>query len=209
MAPVPNTNGTGTSGNGSNTSGYGPNQTMGPVPDPNNTRDVTTRVIEIENRIRHDEHVLNEVERFLKRNFSDFQPTTYSNSTGSEIVPSRKKESFGSDQADPEKFEPPIGDRRKAAPRTDPVDRNSVEKPELPAPLIDEKPSGQKKEGSSGFKESEPVTLRLQDRVTTQAVAPRERMLIVTKQAKTAIAKNQKPQTEMSEQPRLPVLARN
>lgn len=91
---------------------------------------------------------------------------------------------------------------------TDPLE-GGVQKPVLPAPLDEEKSNDPQKEEPSTFKESEPVTLRLQDRMTTQAVAPRERMQIVTKQGKTAVAKSIKPQTRTSEQSPLAELARN
>ena len=115
----------------------------------------------------------------------------------------------------PEEFaHPEMQIRKPWLPRTrkprevdDPLEEG-VRKLDLSAPVNDEKTDGQEK-GESSFKESEPVTLRLQDRMTTQAVAPRERMVIVTKQGKTAIANSNKRGTRTSDQPRLPELARN
>lgn len=193
---------------GSNTSGYGPNPIAGPVPDPNNTRDVNTRLIEMENRINRDEHRWNEIEKFLKKFHKDeYAPARYpSESSTYETVPPRhKSNSFESENANPENHVLPR--TRKPRDVDDPLEEG-VRKLDLSAPVNDEKTKGQEKEESS-FKESEPVTLRLQDRMTTQAVAPRERMVIVTKQGKTAIANSNKRGTRTSEPPRLPELARN
>lgn len=162
----------------------------------------------MERRINRDEHLLNEMEKFLKKlHKSDFQIPPYSPGTSTyETVPPRHKSStFESESANPENHVLPR--TRRPAEVNDPLEEG-VRKLDLSAPLIDDTTDKQQKKEST-FQESEPVTLRLRERVTTQAVAPRERMVIVTKQGPTSIAKSNKSDTKTSEQPRLPELARN
>lgn len=164
-------------------------------------------MIEIENRVNRDEHRWNEIERFLKKfHKNDYQPAPYSGSGGSEIVPQRHN-TFESNESNPDNF--PLPRTRKPRDVNEPIEGDEARKPEIPVPAVDEKSDGQEKTGSSAFKETEPQTLRVLDRVTTQAVAPRSRMLIVTKQQKAAIAKSNKSQSQPFEKPRLPELARN
>lgn len=199
------------SGYGTTTSGY----VGAPTPDPNNTRDSQTRFQEIEQRLNRMEHRQTEDEKFLKKQHSEYQPapfggqSTYSDS----VVPPRRNTTFGSgDPADPSNssnFERPTRGRNQGpAPARDPEEERR--KPELAAPTrLDEKSKDQEKDETGTFKETEPQTLLLNDRATSQAVAPRERMRIATKQSKTAIVQANKPATKTSSQDSAaPALAR-
>lgn len=206
-APLP-------SNSGSSTSSYG--STPAPVPDPNNTRDVNSRLNEDEHRLNIDEHRLNEVEKFLRRQYPEYKPDTYrnrGNSTYETVPPRRKDLTIDSNPADPENYKLPKTRTNNAAPPIDPLEEER-NKPviQIPAPIDDNSKEKDDKDskGSTTFKETEPQTLRLYDRATSQAVAPRERMRIVTKQSKTAIVKSNKPETKTtSDHVRLPELARN
>ena len=197
------------SGYGSNSSDYGSTNVGAPTPDPNNTRDLNYRLNEIEHR-------LNEDEKFLKNQHkNDYNPPAYNRPSTyrerDETVPARRRNlTIDSNPANPDNFEDPI--RRKnlgPAPSTNPLEEQ-LNKPDLSAPSpLEDKSSGQGKDGTVNFKEDEPQTLRLEDRATTQAVAPRQRMQIVTKQTKTLVAKSSKPAKTSSVNPGAADLARN
>jgi hypothetical protein len=198
---------------GSTTSGSG--TVPAPVPDPNNTRDVNSRLNEDEHRLNIDEHRLNELEKFLRRQYPEYKPETYRNPANStyETVPPRKNLTIdSSDPANPENYKLPRQRNNNAAPPIDPLEeeRRKMIIP-IPAPIDDKsnEKDGTDSKGSTTFRETEPQTLRLYDRSTSQAVAPRERMKIVTKQSKTAIVKSNKTETKTSDNVRLPELARN
>ncbi len=168
------------------TSGYGSTGVSGPTPDPNyNSRDLNHRLNELEHR-------LNEDEKFLKSKHSDdyspsrYNPGTYNSRDRSEIVPKRTETLF-SNPSDP-RYETP----RK--PRNDPrdeIDERGTRKPVIDPPGIDDTNSNGAKEGEpSKIKEASPLGLRLDNRVTSRAIAPRERQQIVTSQTKVAIAKS-------------------
>ena len=181
-----------------------------PTPDPYNARDINGSSRDILNRLNELEHRVNEDEDFLKRQHkNDYKIRPYNpQSTYGETVPARKKSiSIDSNSADPDNYPLPRT-RRDPAPFNDPQDQES-RKPELTAPpVIDDKAAD--KNQTTDFKEAEPQALRFLNRVTSQAVAPRERMMIVTKQSKTAIAKSNKPSVKTSsESSRSPELARN
>ena len=192
-----------------NTSGYGSTGVSGPTPDPNyNSRDLNHRLNELEHR-------LNEDEKFLKNKHNEdfaprpYSPTTYgTNRDRSEIVPKRT-DTFPSNPSDP-RYDPHVAPRKSRSFPQDEVDEQGTRKPVINPPGDgDTNSSGLKEDGSQKIKEAEPLGLRLENRVTSRAIAPRERQQIVTNQTKIAIAKsNRKPVKNQSANPNVAELAR-
>jgi hypothetical protein len=172
-------------------SSFGSTGISGPVADPNNrSRDEEMR--RLERKIEELEHRENQTQRFLRRQHTDFEPdpytpSTYRGETEEEVQARRRRESFDSKSANPENFPAPIKGRGPA-PGDAPIDSEERLKPPLNQ---DGKSEEEKKQGTIKVPESEPQVLRLENRVTTRAVAPRERMQIVTTQSKVSIAKSQ------------------
>jgi hypothetical protein len=191
------------------TSGYGSTGVMGPTPDPRNmTREDEIR--RLERKIEELDHREKQTERFLKRQHpseyvpEQFTPRTY---LEEEEVPARRRQTtIDSDMADPNKHVPPII-RGRGAPSNLPTEEET-QKPIIP-PKEDDKSAGEKNEGSTKAKEAEPQTLRLENRITTRAIAPRERMQIVTKQSKLTVAKSGKNTVKTSETSHSAKLVRN
>lgn len=201
MGPTPAGYGSGTYGSSNYNSNVG-----APIPDPYNSRDVNSRLNELERRQNELQHRQSEDERFLRNQHKDtYNPERYNGQSDpysrpstyrerEENVPARRRgtTTLDSNTANPDTYEPPIRGRNPA-PAIDPLEEDR-RKPVLAAPTpIDDNSSGKGKEGAVNFKEDEPQTRRLEDRSTTQAVAPRQRMQIVTKQSKALIAKSSKP----------------
>lgn len=181
------------------TSGYGAGGGLDPVPDPlNRSRDEEIR--RLERKIEELDHREKETEKFLKRQHSDYIPEQFNPRTyrEEEVPARRKKDTFESDAADPNKypdpnFPAPILRGGRGAPANQPAEEESLK------PIIPPKDEEKKTEGTSKSKETEPQTLRLENRLTARAVAPRERMQIVTGQSKLSIAKSGKSPVKTSE----------
>ena len=191
------------------TSGYGPSGISGPTPDPNlGAREEIRR---LERKIEELDHREKQTEKFLRRNHSDylpeqFQPSTYSDEE--EVRARIKKDTIESESANPNNFPKPII-RGKGAPSNLPADeegeRESL-KPEIKIPPKDDE---KKNEGTTQVHETEPQANRLENRITTRAIAPRERMQIVTKQSKVSVAKSGKSSVKTSETSRPAEIARH
>jgi hypothetical protein len=181
----------------------------GPTPDPN-----------MQNR--EIEHKLNQIDRFLKKRYKDdYSPDPYDHSTYSRgresdaVVPARKIEkTFGSNPSSLI-HEPPLPARRthSSAPIEEFSEPRETEKPNLGAPaptpgMDDLKSTDQKENGSTVTIEEIPLSLRLENRLTSRAIAPRDRVNIVTNQMKTGIVKSvKKPANGLSGTPRPAELA--
>ena len=189
------------------TSGYGP------TPDPTlNSGDSNGRLNELERQLKVLEHRQKEDEKFLGRQYkSDYSPDPYtpnnSNNYGgrTETVPPRRQhDTFESNSPD-STYSPPVNRRR---PPADPLEEER-RKPDLGAPgSVDDKSGGQKSDELNRSIEREPQTLRLENRLTSRAVAPKERMQIVTKQSKVTIANSNKKPLKTSDNARSAELAR-
>lgn len=199
------------------TSGYGPNGVPAPTPDPNlnnynsynsNSRDLNSRLNDIEHQLRVLDHRQREDEKFLDRQYEGkYTPSPYSSGTygtgtygrgNSETVPPRHRTDSFDSRGSESNFDAP----RRRAPSQDPVEQD-VRKPDLGVPTpLDEKSNGKTKGTKSGNEsiETEPQALNLESRITSRAVAPRERMEIVTKDSKLkAIAKSNRRSIKTSE----------
>ena len=191
--------------NSAPTGGYAPSNGLGPVPDSSNrSRDAEIRRLEL--KLEELDHREKQTEKFLRRQHTDYVPEQFRPSTyvEEEEGPARKKkDTFDSDSANPDNFKTPTIHHGRGAPSNPPTEENSQK------PIIPPKDDSEKKnEGASRVKEVEPQTLRLENRITTRAVAPRERLQIVTKQAKTSVAKTSKANVKTSETTRPEELAR-
>ena len=160
------------------------------------------RLNNIERRLDELYHRQLEDEKFLKdRHKNDYAPApydrtrrTYDYGTGSGTnVPARKKtDNFGSG-ANPNDaegdFPPPVTTGRHPRPR-DPVNEDT-QKVILP-PVDDKaKSDSDKSNDSTEGKEESPAAMRLENRLTSRAIAPRDRHPI-NSVVKTAIAKSGK-----------------
>lgn len=188
-------------------SSYGPSGISGPVPDPlNRSRDEEIR--RLERKIEELDHREKETEKFLRSQHSDYIPEQFTPKTykEEEVQPRRKKDTFESDAADPNKFPDPNFPapilRSRGAPANPPTEEESLKT------IIPPREDDKKTDGTTKAKESEPQTLRLENRMTARAVAPRERMQIVTGQPKLTIAKSGKAPVKTSETTRALELVR-
>lgn len=180
------------------TSGYGPSGSFGPVPDPSlsGSRSVETQLNDLRLRIEELDHRQKQDEKYLRDNHEGYKPLPYNRTYGSdrsETVPprgNRKTDSFGSSPSDID-FR---GPRKTGAPNSDVIE-DERNKPNLSAPGVDDK-SNEKADGdksdSTKAKESEPVTRRMDMRVTNRAIAPRDRKQIVSNDASVGVAKASK-----------------
>ena len=189
------------------TSGYGSTGVLAPVPDPlNRSRDEEIR--RLERKIEELDHREKETEKLLRRQHSDYLPEQFNHRTyrEEEVPARRKKDTFESDTTDPNaypdpNFPAPIR-RQRGAPTGTPTEEESLK------PIIPAKDDDKKNEGTSNSKEAEPQTLRLENRRTAKAIAPRERMQIVTGQSKLSVAKSGKGSVKTSETAPASVLVR-
>jgi|GEM_PF-2396691 len=178
------------------TSGYGPSGSLGPVPDPSvsGSRSIEHQLNDLRLRLEEIDHHQKEVDKYLRGNHEGYKPTPYNSRLydRSETVPARgnrRNESFGSSPTDLE-FR---GPRRPTAPKSDVIE-DEVNKPILSAPGADatstEKTSDEKdeKSDSTKAKEAEPVTRSLETRVTTRAIAPRQRKQVVSNEPAASVA---------------------
>ncbi len=206
-------------------SGYGPSGVTTPTPDPqfnqynSNSRDVDGRLNELERQLRILDHRQKEDEKFLGRQYEDkYKPDPYSSSTYRDSyrdqgvpVPQRRRNEFNSGPAEQD-FSQPLTPRRRPGTRPPTEINEELNKPDLSAPKsVEENPTGKDKDSdrSTNASESEPQTLRLDNRITSKAVAPRVRMQIVTNQTKTLVAKLNKKTVKTSENPPATELARH
>lgn len=179
------------------TSGYGSTGSLGPVPDPatSGSRSIEHQLNDLRLRLEELDHRQKQDEKYLRDNHEGYKPTPYNSRLydRSEPVPARgnrREETFGSSPSE-QPFPRP---RRTGAPASDPLEEES-RKPNLSAPGADDK-SGEKtnddKSDSTKSKEDEPVTRRMDTRVTTRAIAPRDRKQIVSTDASVGVAKASK-----------------
>jgi hypothetical protein len=189
------------------TSGYGSTGVSAPVPDPlNRSRDEEIR--RLERKIEELDHREKQTEKFLRRQHSEYVPEQFKPSTyldEEEVQARRKKDTFDSDSANPENFQKPMPIHRgKGAPSNLPTEEGT-QKPIIP---LKEDKFEKSNDGTTKSNEVAPQTLRFENRITTRAVAPRERMQIVTKQSNLSVAKTEKNDVKTSETSRGAELAR-
>ncbi len=182
------------------TAGYGSSGSVTPTPDYNNNAATSREVL---HRLDELEHNQKEMQRFLLKQHPDiYTPTPYSrqNTTYSHsrdglreepVLPrgGLKSQTFDSDQPSADPFKSP---RRAPAPDNNLLDEQDRRKIEINPPVDGkDKPTTPSNNTPSGS-ETEPQALRLDDRVTTQAVAPRERVQVSAKSARISLAKSNK-----------------
>ena len=171
------------------TSGYGSTGVSGPVPDPNFSSKEEIR--RLERKLEELDHREKQTEKFLRRQHNDYVPEQFKPSTyQEEEVPARRRQTtIDSDTANPNNFQTPIN-RGRPAPSNLP-EEEETQKPIIP-PKEDDKSNDKKSTGTTQVQEVEPQALHLENRITTRAVAPRERFQIVLKQPKLSVAKSGK-----------------
>ncbi len=178
----------------STTAGYGSSVVEGPTPDPSSvSREENRKIYDLERKLEELDHRQKQDEKFLKRQYQDYLPEQYTPRTYQEEVPARpRKQTLESGTANPNNFEPPIN--RGPAPGFDLKEtEEETRKPtiELP-PQGEPKSNGSSGKGKTNVKEAEPQAFQRELQMTVQAVAPRQRMQIVTNKTASAIAKANK-----------------
>ena len=183
------------------TAGYGSTGITGPIPDPNGvSRDERSRIYDLERKLEELDQRQKYDERYFRRQHQDYSPEiprTNRDEREEEVKARRKQTTFESDdESNPDKYPTPI--KRSPAPSSDDNPEERF-KPSLAVPpTSDEKPAGEKTDGTTQVKETEPQALNMESRMTAKAVTPRVRLQIRTKQSATAVAKTSKPAVKTS-----------
>lgn len=181
--------------------GYGSTGITGPIPDPNGvSRDERSRIYDLERKLEELDQRQKYDERYFRRQHQDYSPEiprTNRDEREEEVKARRKQTTFESDdESNPDKYPTPI--KRSPAPSSDDNPEERF-KPSLAVPpTSDEKPAGEKTDGTTQVKETEPQALNMESRMTARAVTPRVRLQIRTKQSGTALAKTAKPAVKTS-----------
>mgnify|MGYP003337095851 FL=1 len=205
------------SGNCSTTTNLAPGGTLTPRPDPyNGSRSVEQRLEAIERELRI-VPPRNNRERTYNSDPDGFSPSTRPRGTGIDTtVPSRRPaDTFESPvpgttpPTDNTPFEenqpaerrnslrPPLGDAESTGAHTD-----------AGAPIPSKEPAQDKKKPAAGEPKDNDQTLRLDSRITSRAVSPRERLASSTAIEKPAVAVKKPAKLQVDAQPRDVKMAR-